>query len=625
MRRLLLMLLFAAGLVIAAQATASAADFTVNSNGDAADVAPGNGVCATAGGVCTLRAAVNEAEGLSGSDTISVPAMTISLGSQLTITKTITIRGAGARSTILTGTPNHILIAISGGDVGLQDLSLQGATATNGGGLAIQQTANAATRLLRVRVADNRITNGVSSGYGPVYVFAGEMEIRDSSITGNSTTSSSQVLGGGVYAYGASTKLLIVNSTIHANSVTTTSSTSYGGGVATVNGAVSTVRASTITDNTAGNTVSISGIGGNLYAVGAGMTVENSVIAGGAAAWGKYANCSDFITFTGRNIVSDTTCGTADATRSITDPQLSALAENPVGTDSRSPAVTGPAINAAPTCSAASDQRGQVRPVGPACDIGAVELASDVAVSQTVSNPSPSPGSDLVFTVMANNQGPDDSAGSAMTVDVPGAAQIASVSTSAGSCSTAGTTVACDLGTINRGTQVSVLIVARIPGNGTVTSNAAVSSSMPDPNPANNSASVAATVTGGAPGTGPGTGPGAGPCSNAIRGNGKANRLKGTAAGDNMLGLGGKDVLRSLGGADCLNGGRGNDRLVAGADSDKLVGGKGKDRMLAGAGADIVRARDGQRDVVKCGAGKDTVFADKADRVAKDCERVRRK
>jgi CSLREA domain-containing protein len=95
MRRLLLMLLFAAGLVIAAQATASAADFTVNSNGDAADVAPGNGVCATAGGVCTLRAAVNEAEGLSGSDTISVPAMTISLGSQLTITKTITIRGAG--------------------------------------------------------------------------------------------------------------------------------------------------------------------------------------------------------------------------------------------------------------------------------------------------------------------------------------------------------------------------------------------------------------------------------------------------------------------------------------------------------------------------------------------------
>src|SRR3990172_1659410 len=38
-----------------------AATFTVNSTTDGVDSNPGNGVCATAGGVCTLRAAIQEA------------------------------------------------------------------------------------------------------------------------------------------------------------------------------------------------------------------------------------------------------------------------------------------------------------------------------------------------------------------------------------------------------------------------------------------------------------------------------------------------------------------------------------------------------------------------------------
>ncbi len=49
---------------------AQAATLTVNSTGDAADAAPGNGVCATAGGVCTLRAAIQEANAGAGADTI---------------------------------------------------------------------------------------------------------------------------------------------------------------------------------------------------------------------------------------------------------------------------------------------------------------------------------------------------------------------------------------------------------------------------------------------------------------------------------------------------------------------------------------------------------------------------
>lgn len=52
--------------------TAPEASFTVDSNGDQVDSNPGNGVCATAGGQCTLRAAIMEANRLAGNDSITI-------------------------------------------------------------------------------------------------------------------------------------------------------------------------------------------------------------------------------------------------------------------------------------------------------------------------------------------------------------------------------------------------------------------------------------------------------------------------------------------------------------------------------------------------------------------------
>jgi CSLREA domain-containing protein len=68
-----------------AQATST---FTVNSTGDEADTAPGNGVCAASGGACTLRAAIQEANLHRGPDTIAfnIPGTgvhTIQIGSTL--------------------------------------------------------------------------------------------------------------------------------------------------------------------------------------------------------------------------------------------------------------------------------------------------------------------------------------------------------------------------------------------------------------------------------------------------------------------------------------------------------------------------------------------------------------
>jgi hypothetical protein len=50
----------------------------------------------------------------------------------------------------------------------------------------------------------------------------------------------------------------------------------------------------------------------------------------------------------------------------------------------------------------------------------------------------------------------------------------------------------------------------------------------------------------------------------------------------------------------------------------------GKDGVKAGAGADLIVVNGGGRDRVFCGGGKDTVVADRKDRVAKSCEKVRR-
>lgn len=55
----------------AVPALAAAAGFQVDSNGDQADLNPGNGLCATAAATCTLRAAIEEANDEASADTIT--------------------------------------------------------------------------------------------------------------------------------------------------------------------------------------------------------------------------------------------------------------------------------------------------------------------------------------------------------------------------------------------------------------------------------------------------------------------------------------------------------------------------------------------------------------------------
>jgi Tol biopolymer transport system component len=95
---------------------------------------------------------------------------------------------------------------------------------------------------------------------------------------------------------------------------------------------------------------------------------------------------------------------------------------------------------------------------------------------------------------------------------------------------------------------------------------------------------------------------------------------------DRLLGGGGSDELQGQGGKDVLVGGPGVDRLVGGPGDDRITPGRGRDEQVFGdAGNDTFFLRDGERDVVHCGKGRDEVQADRIDRVFRDCERELRR
>ncbi len=106
-----------------------------------------------------------------------------------------------------------------------------------------------------------------------------------------------------------------------------------------------------------------------------------------------------------------------------------------------------------------------------------------------------------------------------------------------------------------------------------------------------------------------------GACANIQVGSAGPDRLTGLTLGDALRGVGGNDVLIGRAGDDCLTGGAGD---------DTLRGDGGLDRFDGGAGNDTINSRDGRRESVTCGTGRqDRVNADRVDRLL-GCELIRR-
>jgi Ca2+-binding RTX toxin-like protein len=114
-----------------------------------------------------------------------------------------------------------------------------------------------------------------------------------------------------------------------------------------------------------------------------------------------------------------------------------------------------------------------------------------------------------------------------------------------------------------------------------------------------------------------------GDANDVVTGGAGSDTLTGLAGDDRLDGGPSDDRLDGGSGDDVLRGGAGDDTLGGGDGNDKLIGGSGKNLLMGGAGNDRFVVRDGKRDRVDCGPGKDTVSADKRD-VLRNCERVRR-
>ena len=93
---------------------------------------------------------------------------------------------------------------------------------------------------------------------------------------------------------------------------------------------------------------------------------------------------------------------------------------------------------------------------------------------------------------------------------------------------------------------------------------------------------------------------------------------------DIMNGLGGDDRLYGFWGNDKILGENGNDTIVGDAGHDVIFGGPGDDVIFGGPGNDTIIGGPG-RDRIDCGPGIDIVEgAGRLDRIAKNCEHVRR-
>lgn len=285
--------------------------FNVNSFSDAVDLLPGDGLCKTATGVCTLRAAIQEANAHPGSDVIALRAGTYKLtipgayefGSatgDLNITDSVTINGVRSdddeAQTIIDG--NGIVTGdrvfhITNGTVNISKVVIKNGRLLFdaahpdpvGGGIA---NFGGTVTLVSVLITGN------ASDFGGGIHSQGTLLLQNSRVLNNTATCGR---GGGITNRGT---LTLINSTVDGNQATDpvgclSAGNGAGGGIDNVNGVVS-LQNSTVSNNTA---TGADGTGGgirnraNNASSSALVNVTNSTISGnkssggGAGIWNR--------------------------------------------------------------------------------------------------------------------------------------------------------------------------------------------------------------------------------------------------------------------------------------------------------------------------------------------------
>ncbi|WP_353648310.1 LPXTG cell wall anchor domain-containing protein [Nakamurella sp. A5-74] len=127
-----------------------------------------------------------------------------------------------------------------------------------------------------------------------------------------------------------------------------------------------------------------------------------------------------------------------------------------------------------------------------------VTRQADVALTKSGTPASAAAGTQVTYTLTATNAGPSSAAGTQIVDQLPAGVTLVSATPSAGTCTTAGTTVTCDTGTIAAGGAVTSTLVVTVNANiaaTSVTNSGSVSTTTPETVTSNNSAATTTTVT----------------------------------------------------------------------------------------------------------------------------------
>jgi hypothetical protein len=234
--------------------------------------------------------------------------------------------------------------------------------ASQGGGLFARESSSADARpdiTVAIRQSTfyaNQASRSVGhgNGYGGGIAFEGkELKVDQSAIWGNMS-----IKGAGVYASLGS--LTIVNSTISSNTGI------EGAGLYLESSTALAMDFSSLIDNQADT----KGAAVELFGP---ATIQNSIITGFADATACLLFGAGPFHFLGTNMDNDGSC--YGFSMSVNNPGTYAVADNGGPTYTNALSLGSPAVDAGDCHGVTVDQRGQARPSGAGCDLGAFELS----------------------------------------------------------------------------------------------------------------------------------------------------------------------------------------------------------------------------------------------------------
>jgi CSLREA domain-containing protein len=270
------LMLFCCIAVLSMPQVARAAKFLVNSTDDIVDAAPGDGICETVAGnhICTLRAAVQEANAFAGPDKIVLKAKKYVLiaGSEgesggtgedaaltgdLDITESVTIAGQGSAYTVVDGSHLDRVFHIIGTPADLVKfvgLTIQnGSVLDPGGGILNDSDAAVTVKLCSIK---NNLAYGESGGG---IASSGPLNVISSVIAQNTlyfAVAAGRAFGGGIAMTGPNAVLTVSGSKIANNGVsalvepaTGASGLAQGGGIGAYAASAVTISNSKIMNN----------------------------------------------------------------------------------------------------------------------------------------------------------------------------------------------------------------------------------------------------------------------------------------------------------------------------------------------------------------------------------------